>query len=60
MYHAAYERGGAAVVDALPGGRGWREAVEAYPETERHLGSTRGIWSRPTLATSRTSPTSSR
>ena len=24
MYHAAYERGGAAVVDALPGGRGWR------------------------------------
>jgi 5,10-methylenetetrahydromethanopterin reductase len=37
MYHAAYERGGAAVVDALPGGRGWREAVEAYPETERHL-----------------------
>ena len=37
MYHAAYERGGAAVVDALPGGRGWREAVESYPETERHL-----------------------
>src|ERR1700759_4751512 len=37
MYHAAYERGGAALVDALPGGRGWREAVEAYPETERHL-----------------------
>src|ERR1700758_2118294 len=37
MYHAAYERGGAAVVDALPGGRGWRDAVEAYPETERHL-----------------------
>lgn len=37
MYHAAYERGGAAVVDGLPGGRGWREAVEAYPETERHL-----------------------
>jgi 5,10-methylenetetrahydromethanopterin reductase len=37
MYHAAYERGGAAMVDALPGGRGWREAVEAYPESERHL-----------------------
>jgi 5,10-methylenetetrahydromethanopterin reductase len=37
MYHASYERGGAAVVDALPGGRGWREAVESYPETERHL-----------------------
>jgi 5,10-methylenetetrahydromethanopterin reductase len=37
MYHAAYERGGAAAVDTLPGGRGWREAVEAFPETERHL-----------------------
>jgi 5,10-methylenetetrahydromethanopterin reductase len=37
MYHAAYERGGAALVDTLPGGRGWRDAVEAYPETERHL-----------------------
>src|ERR1700740_1400243 len=36
-YHASYERGGAAVVDALPGGRGWREAVEACPEDERHL-----------------------
>ena len=37
LYHATYERGGAAVVDALPGGRGWREAVEACPEDERHL-----------------------
>jgi 5,10-methylenetetrahydromethanopterin reductase len=37
MYHAVYERGGAAAVDSLPGGRGWREAVEAYPEAERHL-----------------------
>ena len=37
MYHAMYERGGAAGVDALPGGRGWREAVEAHPENERHL-----------------------
>ena len=37
MYHALYERGGGAGVDALPGGRGWREAVEAHPETERHL-----------------------
>lgn len=37
LYHAAYERGGAAAVDALPGGRGWREAVEASPENERHL-----------------------
>jgi 5,10-methylenetetrahydromethanopterin reductase len=37
LYHASYERGGAAAVDALPGGRGWREAIEAYPESERHL-----------------------
>jgi 5,10-methylenetetrahydromethanopterin reductase len=37
LYHASYERGGAAMVDALPGGRGWREAVEACPEDERHL-----------------------
>ena len=37
MYHAVYERGGAAAVDALPGGRGWREAVEDHPEDERHL-----------------------
>lgn len=36
FYHAMYERGGAAV-DALPGGRSWREAIEAYPEGERHL-----------------------
>jgi 5,10-methylenetetrahydromethanopterin reductase len=36
MYHAVYERGGAAV-DGLPGGRGWREAVEAHPAHERHL-----------------------
>ena len=34
---AAYERGGAVAVDGLPGGRDWREAVEAYTETERHL-----------------------
>ncbi len=37
MYHAIYERGGAAAVDALPGGREWREAVEAHPANERHL-----------------------
>ena len=37
MYHAMYERGGAAAVDALPGGRGWREAVEAHAANERHL-----------------------
>lgn len=37
MYHAAYERGGATAVDGLPGGRAWRAAVEASPESERHL-----------------------
>ena len=37
MYHAAYERGGAAAVDGLPGGRDWRAAVEACPAAERHL-----------------------
>jgi len=37
LYHAMYERGGAAAVDALPGGQSWREAIEAYPEDERHL-----------------------
>jgi 5,10-methylenetetrahydromethanopterin reductase len=37
LYHVTYERGGAVAVDALPGGRAWREAIEAYPESERHL-----------------------
>lgn len=37
LYHATYERAGAAAVDALPGGRGWRDAIEAYPHHERHL-----------------------
>jgi len=34
MYHGAYGAGG---VDALPGGSGWREEIEAFPEAERHL-----------------------
>jgi 5,10-methylenetetrahydromethanopterin reductase len=37
LYHATYERGGAAAVDALPGGQAWRESIEAFPENERHL-----------------------
>jgi 5,10-methylenetetrahydromethanopterin reductase len=37
LYHAAYERGGAAAIDTLPGGQAWREAIEAFPERERHL-----------------------
>jgi 5,10-methylenetetrahydromethanopterin reductase len=36
LYHAAYERG-AAAVDALPGGREWRREIEAVPQTTRHL-----------------------
>jgi 5,10-methylenetetrahydromethanopterin reductase len=37
LYHAMYERGGAEAVDTLPGGQSWREAIEAFPEGERHL-----------------------
>lgn len=42
LYHATYERGGAPAVDALQGGQGWREAIEAYPESERHLAAHEG------------------
>ncbi len=37
VYHGAYERRGAEAVDRLPGGRGWREAVEQVPPDRRHL-----------------------
>jgi 5,10-methylenetetrahydromethanopterin reductase len=37
VYHGAYERGGAQSVDGLPGGRLWREAVEATDPDRRHL-----------------------
>jgi 5,10-methylenetetrahydromethanopterin reductase len=37
-WHAAYAVGGAAAVDAMPGGREWRTALEALaPDGERHL-----------------------
>jgi 5,10-methylenetetrahydromethanopterin reductase len=37
-WHTAYAVGGAAAVDAMPGGRDWRSALEALaPEHERHL-----------------------
>ena len=36
VYHATYESAGAAV-DALPGGRAWREAIERAPAERRHL-----------------------
>ena len=41
-YHAMYERGGAASVDALPGGAAWRAGVEAVPEATRHLATHEG------------------
>ncbi|MGH3208611.1 MAG: LLM class flavin-dependent oxidoreductase [Trebonia sp.] len=37
VYHAIYESKGAAGVDKLPGGREWREAVEAVEVPRRHL-----------------------
>jgi len=37
-WHNAYAHGGADAVDAMPGGRAWREALEALaPDGERHL-----------------------
>jgi 5,10-methylenetetrahydromethanopterin reductase len=37
-WHNAYATGGAAAVDALPGGQAWRRDLEALaPEGERHL-----------------------
>ncbi len=38
--HAAYVQGGAAAVDAMPGGQAWRSALERLAteiDTERHL-----------------------
>jgi 5,10-methylenetetrahydromethanopterin reductase len=36
IYHGSYE-GAPARVDALPGGRAWREEIEGLPAAERHL-----------------------
>jgi len=36
-YHAIYESKGASGVDKLPGGREWRQAVEAVEAPRRHL-----------------------
>jgi 5,10-methylenetetrahydromethanopterin reductase len=37
-WHGAYARGGAAIVDTMPGGEAWRHELEALaPEGERHL-----------------------
>ncbi|MEO1056515.1 MAG: LLM class flavin-dependent oxidoreductase [Actinomycetota bacterium] len=37
VYHAMYERGGADVVDQLPGGAAWRADVESIVPARRHL-----------------------
>ena len=37
VYHAMYERGGAEVVDQLPGGAEWRADVESAAPERRHL-----------------------
>lgn len=37
VYHGAFEAAGAAGVDALPGGAGWRAEIERFPEAVRHL-----------------------
>ena len=36
-YHAIYEAKGAAGADKLPGGREWRDAIEAVEAPRRHL-----------------------
>ena len=37
-WHTAYATGGAAAVDAMPGGMTWRKSLEALaPKSERHL-----------------------
>lgn len=36
IYHGTYE-GAGETVDNLPGGRGWREEIERFPEASRHL-----------------------
>ena len=36
IYHGTYEATGAGV-DNLPGGKGWREEIERFPEASRHL-----------------------
>lgn len=37
LFHALYERGGAAAVSRLPGGEEWVAALEALPKRDRHL-----------------------
>jgi 5,10-methylenetetrahydromethanopterin reductase len=36
VWHGTYEAAGAAV-DQLPGGKGWREEIERFPASSRHL-----------------------
>jgi 5,10-methylenetetrahydromethanopterin reductase len=42
VYHLVYEFQGADGVDELPGGREWRERIEAIPAERRHLEMHRG------------------
>jgi 5,10-methylenetetrahydromethanopterin reductase len=37
IYHSAYALGNSEMVDALPGGRAWRESIDALPQASRHL-----------------------
>ncbi len=37
IYHGSYQAGGAAAVEQLPGGAGWRAEIERFPEAVRHL-----------------------
>jgi 5,10-methylenetetrahydromethanopterin reductase len=42
LFHAVYERGGAAAVGRFPGGDDWVAGIEALPERDRHLATHEG------------------
>jgi 5,10-methylenetetrahydromethanopterin reductase len=42
LFHSVYERGGRDAVGQLPGGEAWADAIEAFPERERHLSTHEG------------------
>jgi 5,10-methylenetetrahydromethanopterin reductase len=48
VYHGSYERRGADVVDGLPGGQLWREAIEEIDPDRRHLAVHEGHLARVT------------
>lgn len=47
-YHGAYDLGGPAAVDQLPGGKAWRESLEELPEDVRHFEAHRGHYTELT------------